>query len=118
MCNYVGYAPTVSKLQLSAELRGSDPVLLVAGEADITSAGELRELLVSRTWMLGRRLTIDASELSFIDSWAAQVLVVTAKTLRDRGGELVLLHLQEPVARVLALLGADEVITVVGWPGK
>lgn len=103
-------------MQLSVELRGSDPLVLMAGEADVTSAAELRDLLVSRTWMIGLRVTIDASELTFIDSWATHVLVVTAKRLRDRGGELVLLHPQEAVARVLGMMGADQVITVVGRP--
>lgn len=62
-----------------------------------------------RTWSQGRWI-------SGTPATAAQVLIVTAKTLRDRGGELVLLHPQRPVARVLELLGAGEVITVAGWP--
>ena len=93
-------------------------MILAAGEADLESAGELRDLLVSRTWMVGSRLTIDVSELSFIDSWATHVLVVTAKRLLGRGGELVLLHPQEPVMRVLEMLGADQVIAVVRSPEK
>ena len=39
----------MSKLQLSVEFRWSEPVIVAAGEADLTSAGELRDLLVSRT---------------------------------------------------------------------
>lgn len=93
-------------------------MIIAAGEADIESAGELRDLLVSETWMIGSWLTIDASELSFIDSWATHVLVVTAKRLLDRGGKLVLLHPQVPVRRVLEMLGADQVIAVVRSPDK
>jgi anti-anti-sigma factor len=66
---------------------------------DADCYASMRDLLMSRTWMIGRRLIIDASELSYIDSWAAQVLVVTAKTLRDRGGGLVLPNPQPSVAR-------------------
>ncbi len=88
-------------------------MILAAGQADLESAGELRDLLVAETWLIGSRLTIDASGLSFIDSWATHVLVVTAKRLRGRGGGLVLLHPREPVMRVLEMIGADQVIAVV-----
>jgi hypothetical protein len=39
---------------------------------------------------------------------------VGAKALRERGGRLVLLHRQRPVARMLGLLSADQMFTIVG----
>jgi anti-anti-sigma factor len=65
---------------------GIGPVVLLAGKADIESAGRLRELLVSQIWRGGRRLTVDVSELHFLDSSVVKVLVVAAKMLRERGG--------------------------------
>ena len=104
----------VSGLHSSIEMRQSDPVVVLAGEADIQSAGQLRELLVAQIWQYRRRLTIDVSELGFIDSSVVTVLVVAAKMLREQDGELVLLHPQERVAQVLTMLGADQVITMTG----
>lgn len=93
-------------------MRQSGPVVLLAGEADTTSAEQVRELLVHHFSQGGRRLAVDVSQLRFLDSSVVTVLVVAAKMLRERGGELVLLHPQEPVARVLKMLGADQVITM------
>jgi anti-anti-sigma regulatory factor len=38
--------------------------------------------------------------------------ILAAKALKERCGSLVLLHPQPPVARVLALLGADHLLTI------
>jgi anti-anti-sigma regulatory factor len=42
------------------------------------------------------------------------VLLVAARRLRQRGGDLVLLRPQRALARVLEILGADEVVTIQG----
>lgn len=106
----------VGLLHSSIEMRESGPVVLLAGEADMESAGRLRELLVSQIWRGERRLTVDVSELHFLDPSVVKVLAVAAEMLRERGGELVLAHPQEPVARVLRMLGADQVITMAEAP--
>jgi anti-anti-sigma regulatory factor len=40
--------------------------------------------------------------------------MLAARTLNERGGCLVLLHPQRPVARILALLGVDDMFTIQG----
>lgn len=45
--------------------------------------------------------------------------MLAARTLHERGGRLVLLHPQPPVARMLALLGDDQMLTIPeGTPGE
>jgi anti-anti-sigma factor len=56
------------------------------------------------------RLLVDVSELRFADSTSVRALVLAARTLRERGGALVLLRPRPPVARVLELMGADQLI--------
>lgn len=90
----------------------SGPIVVLAGEADAESAGQLREVLVSQVWRHGRRLVVDVSRLRFVDSESVRVLVVAAKMLQERGGELVLMRPQVAVAKLLGLMGADRVITV------
>jgi anti-sigma B factor antagonist len=63
------------------------------------------------------RLMVDAGELSFVDSLAVRTLVLAALTLKDRGGGMVLRRPQPQAARMSALVGADQVITVDGEPG-
>jgi anti-anti-sigma factor len=107
----------VNALQASVAMRASGPVVVLAGEADTTSAEQLRKLLASQMWPgHQRRLIVDVSELSFLDSSIVVVFLVATQTLRERGGELVLLHPQDPVLKALRLLGADEVITIAKDP--
>jgi anti-anti-sigma factor len=57
---------------------------------------------------------IDVSGLRFADTASIRALLLAARTLRERGGCLVLLHPQRPVAKMLGLLGADQILTIVG----
>jgi anti-anti-sigma regulatory factor len=45
------------------------------------------------------------------------VLVLAARTLKERGGGLVLLRPQHGVARMLEITGADQMIAVRGDTG-
>ena len=90
----------------------SGPLILLAGEADITTAAELNELVTGELIERTLHLTIDVSGLDFADTSAIRMFVLAAKTLRQRGGDLVLLRPQRALARVLEILGADEVITI------
>jgi anti-anti-sigma factor len=55
---------------------------------------------------------IDASGLSFADTASIREMMLAARTLRERGGRLILLHPQRTVARMLELLGADQIFTM------
>jgi anti-anti-sigma factor len=88
-------------------------VLVLSGEADLTTAAELAGLTGAQLADGTRQLTIDASGLSFADSASIRVLVLAARTLRERGGRLILLRPQSAVARVLSLVGADKLITIL-----
>lgn len=102
----------MSSLQSSVVLGPSGPVVVLTGEADAQSAGQLREVLVSQVWRGGRRLVVDVSQLRYVDSESVRVLVVAAKMLREQNGELVLWRPQAAVAKLLDLMDADRVITV------
>jgi anti-anti-sigma factor len=102
-----------SVLQSSVAMGESGPVMVLSGEAGMHAAAQLRELLVAWMWRGGpRRLVIDVAGLRHADSESVRVLVVAAKMLRERDGELVLAQPQAAVARMLELLGADQVITM------
>jgi len=59
-----------------------------------------------------RRLTVDASGLSFLDSASVRVLVLAARALRGRHGTLVLARPQPVVTRLLEITGADRLLDV------
>lgn len=104
----------VSTLETSVTAGESGPVVVLSGEADWASAGQLSELMTAQLAGGVQRLMVDVSGLRFADSSSVRVLVLAGRTLKDRGGSLVLLRPQPAVARVLELMGADQLVVVQG----
>lgn len=102
----------VDVLEVAVTAGESGPVMVLSGEADVTSAGRLGEFLTAHLSGGAREIVVDVSGLRFADSASVRVLVLAGRTLRERGGTLVLLRPQPPVARVLELMGADELLDV------
>jgi stage II sporulation protein AA (anti-sigma F factor antagonist) len=89
-------------------------VITLSGETDITTVAELSELVTAQLSGGTLHLTIDASGLSFADSASVRVLVLAARTLRQRGGGLLLQRPQQVLVRMLEIMGADQMITIRG----
>lgn len=101
-------------LRTSVVAGESGPVVVLAGEADLTCVGQLGVLITGQLAGGARQLTIDVSGLRFVDSASIRTLVLAARTLTERGGSMVLLNPQKSVARVLALMGVDQMVTIRG----
>lgn len=104
----------MGKGTLAARVRAGDcgPVITLAGETDLTSADQL-ELLITAQLSDGiRQLTIDVSDLQTADVASVRKLMLAARVMTARGGNLVVLNPQPSVARVLALLDVDEAVTI------
>lgn len=107
----------MSTLRITVAAGGSGPVVTLSGEADLTSVAELSDVLAGQVSGGSRHLTVDASGLQFADSASIRALLLAGRTLKERGGALVLVRPQPVVARVLALMGAEQVITIRGGAG-
>ena len=79
----------VAALRASASAGADGPIVALSGEADATTAAELRETLATQLGTGARLLTMDASGLSFLDSASLRVLILAARALRGRHGRLV-----------------------------
>ena len=101
-------------LKASVKAGDSGPVIELSGEADLASAGQLSTLIDGLLSRGVRYLTIDVSGLSYADSATIRELLVAARTLHDRDGDLILMHPQRPLARLLELNGAGQLITIDG----
>ena len=77
-------------------------------------AGATKAVTVSPPACGTRHLTVDVAGLEFADTGSIRVFLPAARTLRQRGGDLVLLRPQRTLARVLEIIGADEAITIGG----
>ena len=92
----------------------SGPVVILSGEADLTSVGQLSALITAQLSGGTRQLTVDVSSLRFADTASIRTLVLAARTLKERDGSLVLLRPQRTLARMLDLLGAAQMFTIRG----
>jgi len=106
-------------LETSVAAGPSGPVITLTGETDLVSAPQLSALISGQLSGRTLELTVDASGLRFADTASIRALILAARTLNERGGRLVLLYPQRPVARILAILGVDEMFTIRGEaPGE
>ena len=103
-----------SMLRASVAAGVSGPVVILSGETDLTSAGQLSALITAQLSGGTRQLTVDVSGLRFADTASIRTLVLAARTLKERGGSLVLLRPRPTLARVLDLLGAAQMFTIRG----
>lgn len=99
-------------LRASVAAGVSGPVVVLSGEADLTCAGQLSALITTQLCGGTRQLTVDVSGLRFADTASIRTLVLAAKTLKERGGSLVLLRPRKPLVRMLDLLGAAPMFTI------
>jgi anti-sigma B factor antagonist len=101
-----------STLRVSVAAGECGPLVSLAGEADVTTAAQLTDVITAQLATGTLYLTVDTAELSFADSMTISILTGAARTLKELGGRLVLLRPQSQLIRVLAILGADQVLTI------
>ena len=102
----------MSPLRISVTAGETGPVVTLLGEAGLSTAAELSEVLTHQVSSGSQHPTVDISELSFADSASVRTLVLAARAMKDRGGALKLTNPQSAVARLRGLMGVDQMITV------
>jgi anti-anti-sigma factor len=89
-------------------------LVTLAGNCDASTGLQFRDGLATEVARGAQRLIVDLSAVGFMDSEAVHVLLDLKAVLTGWGGSLVLVNPQPIVARVLNLMGADEVIPITG----
>ena len=100
--------------EVQAEHAGKDlAVLVVGGEVDFEVSPQLKARMM-RTIKAGRRrLVLDLSDVTFIDSTAIGVIAGAVEKLDEAGGgSLALVCTHEKVMQIFEITGLDSVITV------
>jgi anti-sigma B factor antagonist len=87
-------------------------VVTLAGEADVTNSDALRAVLEAEVARQPRTLIIDLGSLRFMDSSALHVVLRANRMMDRQGGVLALAAPREPVAKMLRLTAADQLIPV------
>jgi anti-sigma B factor antagonist len=98
---------------VSSERQGDElGVVSLSGEVDIFTAPQFKECLVEMLDSGVRRLVIDFSGVTFIDSTALGVLIGGVRRVHGAGGAMALVVATRPVERVLSVTGLDRVFSM------
>jgi len=102
------YATTA--LQIRVARVDEAPVVMLTGEVDLSTVGQLAAALEP----LDGHVVVDLDGLSFLDCMGIGNLVAARNRLVADGGDLHLRSPQDRVRRVLELLGLDDWIIEAG----
>ena len=92
---------------------GDLAVLVMGGELDYEVSPQIRARLVGAIKAGRRRLVLDLSDVTFIDSTAIGVLAGTVVKLDEAGGgSLAVVCANEKVVQIFEITGLDSVIAV------
>ena len=99
--------------RVSVSRFGTDSFVVAAGgELDLFTSERLREKLADVLELGGRRILVDLTGVSFMDSTALAALVGVAKTLQSSAGQMVLVADDPRVTRVIEITGLTSVFRV------
>ncbi len=94
------------------QLREDAYVISLAGEVDLYTAPEFKQQLLDVIGQGGKRVIVDFSNTTFIDSTTLGVLVGGVKRLRPTGGHLSLVCSDRNITKIFEITGLDRVFAI------
>jgi anti-sigma B factor antagonist len=100
--------------EVQVEDAGEDlAILVVGGEVDFEVSPQLKARMTKTIKAGRRRLVLDLSDVTFIDSTAIGVIAGAVEKLDEAGGgSLAIVCTHEKVMQIFEITGLDSVITV------
>jgi anti-sigma B factor antagonist len=100
--------------EVQVEDAGEDlAILVVGGEVDFEVSPQLKARMTKTIKAGRRRLVLDLSDVTFIDSTAIGVIAGAVEKLDESGGgSLAIVCTHEKVMQIFEITGLDSVITV------
>ena len=98
------------------ERDGTSMIIALEGRMDAMTSPEFSSRLDG--WIADgvKGFVIDCSQLDYISSAGLRAMLLVAKELQGRGGDLHLAALQETVHTVFTISGFDKIISIVATP--
>jgi anti-sigma B factor antagonist len=87
-------------------------VIALTGEVDLYTAPEFKQALLDVIAKGGRKVVVDLSDTTFIDSTTLGVLVGGVKRLRTNDGQLSLVCSDRNITKIFEITGLDRVFTI------
>jgi anti-sigma B factor antagonist len=103
---------SVGDLQVIVSSVDSQHEVRLLGELDMSTASQLRDELVRLATDGATMVTVDLSDLAFIDSTGLSVLITGLKRLRQHGGDMALRSPSPGTRKVLEITGLTEVFAI------
>jgi anti-sigma B factor antagonist len=94
------------------EIDDTTHVIELGGEVDLYTAPEFKERMVELIESGKKRIVVDLSEATFIDSTTLGVLVGGVKRLRPAGGSLALVCTDDNISKIFEITGLDRVFPI------
>ena len=88
-------------------------VVAVRGEIDLFTAPELKQKLTDAIEGGKSRIVVDLTDTTFLDSTALGVLIGAVKRLRSREGALVIVNVDQNIAKTFEITGLDQIFTIL-----
>lgn len=99
-------------MDITVTTEGALTTVKVSGEVDAHNCSELGEAILTEAPADGPKVSIDASDLGFIDSSAISELLRVRNELETRRGSLTIDNASSTVKRVLEITGLLETFGV------
>jgi anti-sigma B factor antagonist len=94
------------------EIDAETQVIELGGEIDLYTAPEFKERLVELIEDGKKRIVVDLSAATFIDSTTLGVLVGGVKRLRPAGGSLAVVCTDQNITKIFEITGLDRVFPI------
>ena|SRR6478736_5691346 len=94
------------------EIDSETQVIELGGEIDLYTAPEFKERMVALIEDGKKRIIVDLSAATFIDSTTLGVLVGGVKRLRPTGGTLALICTDQNITKIFEITGLDRVFPI------
>jgi anti-sigma B factor antagonist len=92
---------------IDSDLQGEVLAVTVRGELDMSTTPQLTDALEKAAEQPVTEVTLDLAGVTFIDSSALRVLVLTGRSLADKGCTLQIGPRSDRVARILTMTNLD-----------
>jgi anti-anti-sigma factor len=93
---------------------GRHAVITLPAEIDASNTAEVEDLLTAVAAQSPEVMTVDLATTAFCDSAGVHALASAHRLAAASGGELRLALGGSPVARIIQLIGLDEIVPVYG----
>jgi anti-anti-sigma factor len=103
---------TAAHLSVEAKRGAAETTLVLSGEIDMATAGELRAATTDAVADAPGRLVLDFADVTFCDSQGLSTLISLHREVAAVGGRLVLVNVGEFMARLLEITGLRSAFEV------